>query len=375
MKKNSLPEHLTRTRFIKTAGAVIGGAAGAYVLYELAPWLNGSAPAAKVRMPLQVRAKGDPLMRELIRFATLAASGHNAQPWIFSVANHVIQIQPDRSRRLPAVDPHDRELWISLGCALENLCIAARKVGLDPEITYPKASDVITVSLIPRKPEEGKLFSSIPFRQNTRSEYDGSRVGAADMRHLLSTPLEEGISLRAFESHSDIEKVLEFVSVGNLSQFEDKPFLDELTRWIRFDKREALASMDGLYSGCMGSLQVPRWIGQKVLGNMAPNQQVDMDATKLRSSSGALAIASTSEDKASWVRTGQVYERLALKMTSMNIKSAFLNQPNEVPEVRGHFRSAFGFGKTLPQLLLRFGYADAMPSSYRRSVDDVILWP
>ena len=107
---------------------------------------------------------------------------------------------------------------------------------------------------------------------------------------------------------------------------------------------------------------------------MTPRKQTDSDAKMLRSSSGAIAISSDADTKSAWVRTGQVYQRLALHMTSMNIKTAFLNQPNEVPEVRTQFQSALGFGGALPQLLLRFGIANRMPNSFRRSVDDVIIW-
>jgi hypothetical protein len=64
---------------------------------------------------------------------------------------------------------------------------------------------------------------------------------------------------------------------------------------------------------------------------------------------------------------------MALKMTSLNIKSAFLNQSIEVPAVRGQFQSAMGLGAALPQLLVRFGYAGRMPHSLRRPVEDVLL--
>ncbi|MEP7341758.1 MAG: Tat pathway signal protein, partial [Acidobacteriota bacterium] len=99
----------------------------------------------------------------------------------------------------------------------------------------------------------------------------------------------------------------------------------------------------------------------------------DADARKLRSSPGAVVVASESDDKTAWVRTGQVYERLALKMTSLNIKSAFLNQPVEVVKLRSQFQSAIGLNASLPQLLVRFGYADVMPPSLRRPVEQVLV--
>jgi hypothetical protein len=68
------------------------------------------------------------------------------------------------------------------------------------------------------------------------------------------------------------------------------------------------------------------------------------------------------------------YERLALKMTSLNIKSAFLNQPIETAGLREQFQGAIGLGTALPQLLVRFGYAAPMPRSLRHPVERVLLF-
>lgn len=64
---------------------------------------------------------------------------------------------------------------------------------------------------------------------------------------------------------------------------------------------------------------------------------------------------------------------MALTMTALNIKSAFLNQPIEVAAMRGQFQSAIGLGAALPQLLVRFGYADPMPRLLRRPIEQVIV--
>ena len=63
--------------------------------------------------------------RELVRYATLAVSSHNTQPWIFKLETNRIQVLPDLSRRCPAVDPDDHHLHASLGCATDNLLQAA----------------------------------------------------------------------------------------------------------------------------------------------------------------------------------------------------------------------------------------------------------
>lgn len=80
-------------------------------------------------------------MIEFVRYATLALSGHNTQPWRFSLNGDSIRIFPDFTRRLPVVDPDNRELYISLGCALEKLVIAAKSAGYDSEIEYFPAGE------------------------------------------------------------------------------------------------------------------------------------------------------------------------------------------------------------------------------------------
>jgi hypothetical protein len=114
-------------------------------------------------------------------------------------------------------------------------------------------------------------------------------------------------------------------------------------------------------------------VGAHVRGWRQPRKLADADLKKLRSSAGAVVITSALEGKTAWVRTGQVYERMALKMTSLNIKSAFLNQPIEVADVRGQFQRAMGLGEARPQLLVRFGYANALPYSLRRPVEQVLM--
>lgn len=58
--------------------------------------------------------------KEIIYFATLAPSGHNTQPWKFSIKDESILIYPDYSRSLPVVDPDDHALFISLGVLWET---------------------------------------------------------------------------------------------------------------------------------------------------------------------------------------------------------------------------------------------------------------
>ncbi|MFN8529780.1 MAG: twin-arginine translocation signal domain-containing protein [Anaerolineae bacterium] len=364
---------MNRRDFLKLAGAAGVTVAGGYVLFEYAPWLNYDQQAQYARRPFDQHSTASAHIRELIRYATLAANGHNTQPWKFAIRENAIEIHPDYSRRLPIVDPDDRELWISLGCALENLLIAARAIGFAAEVTYPDEEDVIRVELAADTALESPLFEAIPQRQTTRSEYDGRSVDMAILDRLARMPQEPGVMLRLVTHPTDMDTILEYVNQGNLSQYADQAFLDELIAWLRFTRKEALGSLDGLYTQSSGNPEVPRWLGQMFVSSTTPEQQADIDARKLRSSPHAFVIASDTENKTARVRTGQVYERLALTMTSLGIQSAFLNQPIEVPNLRSEFQTAMALGDAHPQLLLRIGYGNPMPRSLRRPVENVLL--
>ena len=381
MEKTQSHSMLSRRDFLKLVAAGGVAVAGGYVLSEYSPWLNYDQLSNQTWRPVEKDLTMSAQMKEMVRYATLAANGHNTQPWKFAIKESAIEIHPDYARRLPVVDPGDRELWISLGCALENLLIAARAGGFATQVTYPdaaqdaapEAADFIHVRLTTDTRQSSPLFDAIPLRQNTRSEYDGQFPKSTDLEQVQALPLEPGVALRFATTKPDLETMLEYVNQGNLSQYADKAFIEELIYWLRFNKKEALTSLDGLYSRCSGNPEVPRWLGQIFVAGTKPQQQADADAKKLRSSPAAVVIASESDTKSAWVRAGQVYERLALKMTSLNIKSAFLNQPIEIATIRSQFQSALGLGANLPQLLMRFGYADAMPRSLRRPVEAVLV--
>jgi len=138
---------VSRRDFLKISAAVGVTAASVHLLDTYAPWLDYDQQVAAAARSYEGAATMPQQMQELVRYSTLAANGHNTQPWKFAMRGDVIEIHPDANRRLPVVDPHDRELWISLGCALENLLVAARAIGYTAAVTYPGAADFIAVRL------------------------------------------------------------------------------------------------------------------------------------------------------------------------------------------------------------------------------------
>jgi hypothetical protein len=92
-------------------------------------------------------------LRELVRYATLAANSHSTQPWQFRLSDRSILVLPDPRRRLPTVDPDDHHMFASLGCAVENIVQAARAFGLRAVPSYDPGARGIRVDLDAAPPE------------------------------------------------------------------------------------------------------------------------------------------------------------------------------------------------------------------------------
>lgn len=130
---------------------------------------------------------------------------------------------------------------------------------------------------------------------------------------------------------------------------------------------------DGLSGRVSGQPALPRWLAKRILGMvLSPKGQADTDAANIRSSAGVAVFVSSRADTAGWVEVGRAYERFALQATALDIRSAFINQPIEIRQVRTQFESWLNLNGEQALLMGRFGYGPTAPFSLRRPIDDVI---
>ena len=315
-------------------------------------------------------------MRELIRHATLAPSSHNTQCWRFQVNDNSITIAPDFARRCPAVDPDDHHLFVSLGCATENLVQAALATGFQAQPRFDAAgTGQIAVNLETTKRHESRMFQAIPERQCTRGDYDGLAIAPAELRMLEKAGTGDGVSMRLLTARPAIEGVLEYVVAGNSAQMLDTGFVAELKAWIRFSAYEARRTGDGLFAGASGNPALPRWLGSRMMALFFTSKsENDRYARQIRNSAGIAVFVTERSDKAHWVEVGRCYERFALQATALGIRNAFLNQPVEVPAIRPQFAAWLGLAPgARPDLVVRFGRGPTLPLSMRRPVQDVLV--
>lgn len=335
-----------------------------------------SAARALRRPSTPSSATANSLMHDLVRQAILAPSSHNTQCWRFDIAPKSISIGPDPTRRCPVVDPDDHHIFVSLGCATENLVHAALANGLYAEPRFNlSGDDVIAVNLEATRKRISPLFQAIAERQCTRGDYDVKPISPSELRQLELAGTGDGVTVRLLTARPAVESVLEYVVAGNTAQMNDAAFVAELKSWIRFGRDEALRTGDGLFAGATGNPAMPRWLGSRAMSLFfTPKSENSRYSRQVRNSAGIAVFISERSDKAHWIEAGRCYERFALQATALGIRNAFLNQPVEVNTIRPQFAAWLGISsQQRPDLVVRFGRGPRMPLSMRRPVQSVLI--
>lgn len=360
-----------RTVLLGGGGVALAGAGAAFLaMREMGSMAVYADAVAATRAAL----KQMPETRDLIRYAALAANSHNTQPWRFVVKESGVDILPDLTRTLPAVDPDNHHLFASLGCAAENLAIASRMRGKPGDLTFdPANGGVVRFGFGSSPAENPALLDAIPKRQSTRGLFDGRPISASDLATLSGAAAIPGVDLVLITDRPQMNRVRDLVVAGNTAQMADAAFVSELKTWLRFSPRYAVETGDGLFSASSGNPPLPQWLGplmfDLVFKSAAEN---DKYARQIASSSGVAVFVAQKDDPEHWVLAGRACQRFALAATSLGLKHAFINQPVEVAGLRPELAALAGLPGRRPDIVMRFGHGPALPFSARRPVEAVM---
>lgn len=314
---------------------------------------------------------------KIIKYAAHAPSGHNTQPWKFNFRNDTISVLPDFTRALPVVDSDNHELYISLGCVLENLVIAANQFNYETKINIRNIENdpQILVNLYESgETKKSGLFDYILKRQVTRRKFNPLKIQEEVLHELFINTHYEGVHVKLFLSETEINSLIPYIIDGNNVQFNNKAFVKELVSWFRFSEKEVMLKGDGLWSASLGLPNMGRFIGSIFMNNfVSAGSEVRRLEKLVPASSGFALFMVGKNDSYHWIKLGQSFQRFGLKAAKYHVSHAHVNMPCEVLQVREKLIHDFQLKDLTPLLLIRFGFSDPMPYSFRRNINNLIL--
>lgn len=311
------------------------------------------------------------------RYAVLAPSTHNTQPWWFRIVEETIELHADRSRALPIADPDSRELLMSCGAALLNLRLAMRRFGYTATVrTFPDAADPdllarVTMTVGPATSDlERDLFDAIARRRTNRQRFTRTAVvDEAAQRKLQSAALTDDAWLVPIwgEPRGEISAL---VDRADRARFRDRRYRRELAEWLLPNRSERGAGVPGyaLGFGTLASYVLPAAVRTFDLGRL-----LALRDRRLAKAAGLLAVLGTSGDgPGDWLTAGQASERVALTAETMGLSTSYLGQPLEHAGHRDRVRELVNNPGCCPQQILGFGPAPAVRATPRRRFSEVI---
>jgi len=314
---------------------------------------------------------------EILYLASFAPSGHNTQPWIVKVVEpkHWI-IGSDRKRWLPAVDPENRELFLSIGAFIENLVLAAGTFGYETDIQIVAKNrtdtEIAEVRLQKDKPINFPV-EKIKKRRTIRSHYLDQEMKADDIKFITkhdtrSCPFPT-VSPHSFyfPNTSPQGKYLQEGTIeANRKQAFRDPAQEELSNWIRWSNKEAKQYRNGLTPESMeikgiGGLFVRNFYNhQSVLKKSFREQTVDIVAKQVKTCGGWLTVTSQDSSIPTLIEYGRVWENMLLKIREKMIAIHPMTQMLEEDPWKKQMSKELGLPGEV-QWILRIGYLKSYP--------------
>ncbi len=314
-------------------------------------------------------------MKGLLRYAVLAPSGPNTQPWKFSINGSEVSLIADFSRSLPSVDPTDRTLYISHGCLLINLLIAAEHFGFGydvkclPDGFSGDRTAVVQIYKKAASPRFPELFHEITKRHTNRKSFEKKAIEDEKLQKLKDCVKENGFNLDILTGNEDKTKMADLLAWAHKIQLGNGAFRKELASWIRSNTSDA---KDGLPGYSFGYTDFESFFGSFIFGTFDMSSSRARIETAYMKDSPAVAVLSTEkEDKLTWIKTGILFETLFLTATHLDIRFDLFSQPTAIPELRQEMAQILN--AKYPQILIRMGYAEPAKHTPRRPVEEVLI--
>lgn len=309
-------------------------------------------------------------LRFLLRYAVLAPSARNAQPWSFAVEGATVRVYADLTHWQPVADPEQREVYLALGCALENLLVAAEHFGFRAAVRYlPDPADPTLAAVVAvgpgGMPAGGRAdldLETLLDRRTAHGPFAACPLQLPELRTLERAGTDPEIVVRLSEAPGRRQAV----EALHAQAAEILMARDEYRRELG----------DILGHGDLGTPWPISRLARLAAASVRLSRGIErLELAALRRAPVLAVIASPTDDHRAHIRSGQLLERVWLAATRLGLGLQPVSAAVEVPETRVQLVPVFGLAEGLhPQELVRIG-RPAGPRGFRtprRPVEDVV---
>ncbi|MFJ1733018.1 Acg family FMN-binding oxidoreductase [Streptomyces sp. NPDC088254] len=398
MATNTVPDDppetaVTRRDALKLAGLGIGSAAAFGVGVGGVRAVTNGAFSAGSGDPYDLWHEWSSMsgVERVVAAGVLACNPHNTQPWRMSVNGNVIDVHSDPSRRMPLNDASGREHFAGLGCAVENMVIAAGSAALTAQVTlFPDgvASDLVARIALSGggRGRDRDLAAAIPHRHTNRGPYTSRPVDLSGFTEQSSRV--DGASVLWITDGTARQRLGRLYVEATEAITADSAQSTEAFTWFRSSRSTIDKHRDGLTLDGQGLSRLTLFAAK-----LLPAQsRKDGDAywvkatrevhTATAAAYGVITVDDVT-DRTAQVNGGRLLARMHLTATALGLGLHHMNQITERidrdaasgnPDVfSARWAALLGRPASSGLLSFRIGHPERTPGlSPRRSLDDVV---
>lgn len=308
----------------------------------------------------------------LLNFAILAPSTHNIQPWLFKIKENSCEVYSDPKLKIPNADPEGRDLYISIGCAIENLIIASNYFNVFDSVVYNQSEERNFIAEVKFKNLDQEnllndnfyeLVQSILNRINARGLFKNENISntvveSVRENFLFETSYElEKFDVKYIDNKEKISKIGDLTGEGIRFAYKEKNFRNEMSKWLRNSftfKKDGLPGyslrMPFLISFFFSILVKHVNIGKKL---------AELNKKSIKSAPLICIISSDQENKKfTWLKIGRLSERLMLEFNKRGYNTSIFVAAIEMGDLYKKLQNLIGTSKR-PQFLFAIGKIDS----------------
>jgi hypothetical protein len=334
---------------IGVGGIVVAGAAGAGIRGGVnGAWSEGQGAPYE----LWTSWNKDRGPAGMIAAAALSANPHNIQPWRFVLSDTAIDVVSDTSRLMPKTDANDREHFVGLGAAIENMMLAGYAYGLSPAVQlFPEgegSTTIARVTLGSGAATVSDLYRVIGKRHSNRGPYSAATVSDAEFARLVDQvegaeasggatdpiPYNGAPGLRLVHTAADKIVLGTLLVDAAAAIVADRQQSIEAFSYLRNDRVDIDRYRDGLTLDCQG-LDPFTLVMAKILpadsrtaGDDFWLAQTKSVHTKTAAAYGIITVADA-DDRVQEINGGRLLQRLHLAATRDGLAFQHMNQITE----------------------------------------------
>ncbi|KCZ92985.1 Acg family FMN-binding oxidoreductase [Hyphomonas johnsonii] len=346
-------------------------------------FVAANGPSRSARAPWREAGQETEFRRRALSYAILAPNPHNRQPWLVRLdGDDALTLYCDLDRRLPATDPHDRQIVIGHGAFLELLALAAAEDGYATEITpFPDGEDMATldtrpvahVRFIAGGAEPNPLFAFVLARHTNRQPFEARDVDADALAAVLSSGNVQGVTAGGCGNDALAASLRDLTWRAHSVEMTTAYTNQESVDLMRIGAREVAANPDGLVleGPVIGLGRLVGIVSREAMADPASDMSKQGMAMFHAAAMSARAFAwlgNSGTTRASQVSAGRAYMRLVLAAEREGLKVHPWSQSlQEYPEMADLYREVhdlIGEGRRL-QMLVRVGYAKPVVAAPR----------